>query len=102
MKLHENIINGISNKKYNGDFYDINDKLINLKKPLLSKEAKEEMDNMMYTPQDPTDRSIGNLYKLIMRDGIVELMSNTKFADFFRPFKQIETKEKKMFEEWKN
>lgn len=102
LKLHENILNGVSNKKYDGDFYDINEKLINLKKPLLSKEAKEEMDNMMYIPQDPTDRSASNLYKLILRDGITELNNNTKFAEFFRPFKQIEEKEKKMFEKWKN
>lgn len=42
--LHENIINGKSNKEYYGDFYEINEKIINLKKPLLSNEAKETMD----------------------------------------------------------
>ncbi|MBP5745839.1 MAG: hypothetical protein J6W58_06020, partial [Lachnospiraceae bacterium] len=35
----------------------------NLRHPLLSKEAKETMDEMMYAPQDPEGRSFKNLYQ---------------------------------------
>ena len=31
LQWHENIVNGISNKEYDGDFYEINEKIINLK-----------------------------------------------------------------------
>lgn len=97
LKLHENILNGTSNKEYEGDFYDINEKIINLKKPLLSDEAKNEMDLMIHTPQDPTDRSFQNLYKLLLEDDITELIGDTKFVSFFAPFKKIEENEKKRF-----
>jgi hypothetical protein len=98
-KVHENIVNGVANKEYDGDFYEINKKIIDLSEPLLTDEAKEEMDAMMYAPMDPEDRSFGNLYKLINEDKIEDLMGETNFASFFNIFKRIEAKEKKRFEE---
>jgi 5'-3' exonuclease len=99
LQVHENIINGVSNKKYDGDFYEINEKIIDLKHPLLSKEGKETIDSMMYAPQDPDGRSFENLYNYIMEDGITDLMGATKFASFFLPFKKLEEKEVKRYKE---
>jgi hypothetical protein len=59
--------------------------------------AKEEMDSMMYAPQDPEDRSFGNLYKMINEDNIEELMSETKFSSFFNIFKRLQEKELKLY-----
>ena len=100
LKLHENIIRGVSNKHYNGDFYEINEKIINLKKPLLSDEAKNEIDNTMYAPQDIEGRSFENLFTLINDIGITKLMGETNFASFFVPFKTYVEKEKKYYNEW--
>lgn len=100
LKLHENILNGVANKPYSGDFYEINQKIIDLKHPLLSAEAKETMDSMMYSPMDPEGRSYGNLYKMILEDKITEWMGDTKFASFFNLFKRLEIKEKKRFEDY--
>lgn len=100
LKVHENIIDGISNKEYEGDFYEINKSLIDLSEPKLSEQAKEDMDNMMYAPQDPEGRSLTNVYEIIQQIGIMELMGDTKFASFFSPFKRLMDKEKEMFEEF--
>ena len=97
LKLYENILNGVSNKKYDGDFYEINKKIIDLKKPLMSKEATEEMESMMHVPIDPDGRSIKNLYEYILSDKIEPLMGNTAFATFFSPFKALEEREKDFF-----
>ena len=97
--LHKNIVNGISNKEYDGDFYEINDKIINLHHPILSEEAKESMDAMMYAPMDPECRSTKNLYKIILDQNIQDLQSDTQFSGFFRPFKKLEEKEIKRFKE---
>lgn len=99
LKVHENIINGISNKEYNGDFYEINEALINLNKPLLSEACKEYMDAMMYAPIDPEDRNTKNLYKIILEYGLDEFSGDTKFASFFNVFKRLEEKERKRYEE---
>lgn len=98
LRVHENIVNGISNKEYDGDFYEINEKIIDLKKPLLTETAKEEMVAMMHVPQDPEGRSFKNLYKLIIDEEITDLMSDTKFSSFFSTFKQLEDREKKEYE----
>ena len=100
LKLHENILNGVSNKEYEGDFYEINKSLIDLSEPKLSEQAKEDMDNMMYAPQDPEGRSLTNVYEIIQQIGIMELMGDTKFASFFSPFKRLMDKEKEVFEEF--
>lgn len=101
LKVYENITEGISNKDYEGDFYEINEMLINLKKPMLSDECKETMDAMMYAPIDPEDRNTKNLYRLILKYGIDELSGDTKFGSFFSTFKKLEEKEKKFFNESK-
>ncbi|MBP5725075.1 MAG: hypothetical protein J6X18_16070 [Bacteroidales bacterium] len=102
LKLHENIVNGVSNKEYGGDFYEINKKIIDLKHPLLSNEAKEEMDAMMYAPQDPEGRSFKNLYQYILDDGIEELDGDTRFTSFFRVFKEFANREIERYEKSKN
>lgn len=102
LKLHENIVNGVSNKEYCGDFYEINKKIIDLKHPLLSNEAKEEMDAMMYAPQDPEGRSFKNLYQYILDDGIEELDGDTRFTSFFRVFKEFANREIERYEKSKN
>lgn len=100
LQWHENIINGVSNKEYNGDFYEINEKIIDLKKPLLTKKAEEEISNMMYTPMDPEGRSFENLYKMIRRDGIEELENHDAFASFFVPFIELSKREEKRYKEY--
>lgn len=93
LKWHENIVNGTTKGNYDGDFYEINKRIIDLKNPMISKSAKEEMDNMMYNVQDPEGRSFGNLFKYIVEDDITELRIENKFAVFFEPFKSLAEKE---------
>ena len=97
LKWHENIINGISKKRYNGDFYEINKKIIDLSEPLLTDEAKTELDSMMYAPMDPEGRSISNLYQYILDDNITDLINNDKFSSFFSTFKPLIDKEIKKY-----
>lgn len=100
LQLHENIVNGVSNKEYDGDFYDINEKIINLKEPMMTDEAKEAIDNMMYVPMDIEGRSFQNLYRYILEDGIENLQGDTRFTSFFNPFKKLEEVEKKRYQEY--
>lgn len=99
LQWHENIINGVSNKEYNGDFYEINEKIINLKKPLLTKRAEEDIEAMMYAPMEPDDNSFTNLYKMIVKDGIEDLLDPNAFSRFFIPFKELSEREKKRYYE---
>ena len=100
LKVHENIVNGTSNKDYKGDFYDINRKIIDLGEPLLTKEAQEELDNMMYAVQDPSGRSFNNLYNLVLEDKIIDLMKENHFSSFFSSFNPFISREVKRFKDW--
>jgi hypothetical protein len=100
LKWHENIVNGVSKRNYNGDFYEINDKIINLSNPLLTNDAKEEMDATMYAPMDPEGRSLSNLYSYILEDNITDLMNSDKFSTFFSHFKSLIDKEIKRYNEF--
>ena len=100
LKWHENIINGVSKRNYNGDFYEINDKIINLSNPLLTDDAKDELDSMMYTPMDPDGRSFENLYKYILEDNITDLINHNRFSNFFSTFKSLIDKEIRRYEKF--
>jgi hypothetical protein len=99
LQWHENIVNGVSNKEYDGDFYEINEKIIDLKHPLLTKSAESDIENMMYAPLDPDGRSFENLYSMIKRDGIKDLIDINEFARFFTEFKELADREKKKFKD---
>lgn len=97
LKWHENIVNGVSNNPYPGDFYEINEKIISLSHPLLTEEAEQELKDMMHNVQDPEGRSFENLYNYILEDGIDELVDVDKFSIFFEPFKLLVDKEIKRY-----
>lgn len=100
LKWHENIINGVSKRNYNGDFYEINDRIINLLNPLLTENAKEEMDATMYAPMDPEGRSLSNLYSFILEDNITDLKNSDRFSTFFSNFKILIDKEIKRYKDF--
>lgn len=100
LKWHENIVNGVSKRNYNGDFYEINNKIINLSLPLLTDDAKDEMDATMYAPMDPEGRSLSNLYQYITDDNITDLQNHDRFASFFSSFKPLIDKEIKRFNDF--
>lgn len=97
LKWHENIVNGVSNNTYPGDFYEINEKIINLAHPLLTQEAEDELKEMMHNVQDPEGRSFENLYTYMLEDGIDELSDPDRFAFFFEPYKPLVDKEIKRY-----
>lgn len=99
LKWQENIVNGVCNGNYEGDFYIINEFLVNLKKPLLTDSAKEEISEMMYNVQDTDGRSFENLYKMVNEDDITDIKDSDRFSSFFNEFKQYADKEIARFRE---
>ena len=97
LQWQQNIVDGVANKIYNGDFYDINNRLINLDSPLLTEEAEKEISEMMHNVQDPEGRTFENLYSYMLEDGIDELSDSDRFSFFFEPYKPLIDKEVKRF-----
>ena len=100
LKAYDNIINQISDGLHSGRVFEINDKIINLQNPLLSKEAIDELDNMMYVPIDSEGRSMANLYNLVCEDGIDGIMDERSFSTFFSTFNKSINKEREFLKKW--
>lgn len=97
LQWHENIIHGVSNKEYEGDFYEINRRIIDLSQPLLTESAERDIEAMMYAPLEPDDKSFSNLYTMVKRDKIEDLVDPNKFSNFFVPFKELADREKRRY-----
>lgn len=102
LKSYDNIVNQVSDGLHNGNVYEINKKIVDLKHPLLSHDAIEMMDDIMYVPIDSEGRSMANLYKMIIRDDITEIIDSNRFSTFFSTFNKSIEKEKKFYEKWIN
>ena len=95
LKWAENIVNSITDGCQGDKIYEINRKIIDLKNPLMTDEAKEVIDSMMYAPLDPENRSMENLYQIIVENNIDSLKDSTSFGNFFSDFMYLIDKEKK-------
>lgn len=95
LKWAENIVNKVTDGCQGEKIYDINKKIIDLHNPLMTDEAKEVIEGMMYAPIDPTDRTMENLYNIIVKYDIDTLKDTTTFGNFFSEFMYLIDKEKK-------
>lgn len=95
LKWAENIVNRVTDGVQGDRIYEINEKVIDLHKPLLTDEAKELMENMMYAPMDAEGRNFTNLYNILMENGIDDLRDESRFASFFTEFTYLIDREKK-------
>ena len=91
----KNIVEGVTDGAQGNRLYEINEKIIDLKHPLMSDEAKELMDSLMYAPLDPEGRSYDNLYKILSDAGVEELTNPSTFSNFFIEYTYLIEKEKK-------
>ena len=98
LKWAENIVNKVTDGCQGEQIYEINEKIINLKNPLMPEEAKELLESFMYAPLDPEGRSFENLYKILCDAGVDELKDERHFGNFFSEFNYLIDSEMK---EWK-
>lgn len=94
LKWADNIVNRVTDGCQGDKIYEINRKIIDLKHPLMTDESKELLDSIMYAPLDDDDRSIENLYKIILENDIDPLKDTTSFGNFFEEFVYLIHKEK--------
>lgn len=97
-----NVINGVTDGAQGERLYEINRKIIDLKNPLMTGEAKELLDSMMHTPLDPEGRDFSNLYSIVVKTGLDELRDERHFAGFFSEFNNLVKNEKNFAKKFAN
>lgn len=90
-----NIINGITDGVQGDKLYEINDKLINLTKPMITENGIQELESLIDSKLSD-DRSIKSVYEKMKRDKIDELVGDYRMVDYLIPFKLLSEREKKL------
>ena len=93
LKCLENAINGVTDGCQGDDLYEINEKIIDLKRPLLTEEARNELDEIVDAPMDPDGRDIKHVYSIVHNHGMSKLESDTSFGNLFGLYERIRKKE---------
>ena len=103
LKIFDNIIEGKSNGTHRGPMYEINNKIINLKQPLLTKEASESVLNLISLPIDPEGRNQKNVLKMMIEDGVIYAIPGGEngYIGFMEPYIKLSKKEKLKFKNYK-
>lgn len=95
LKWAENIVNRVTDGVQGNMIYEINEKIIDLHNPLMTDEAKDLLETMMYAPIDSEGRSMDNLYRILLDNDVDTLKDPTKFSNFFTEFMYLIDKEQK-------
>lgn len=97
-KVLENILTGKTKNGILGEeFYNINQKIVDLSNPLITEDGKELVEQIINDTIDPTDRGYKNLMRLMMEDGLFKYLpkNDEAWVDFLRPFMKLTRKEKR-------
>jgi len=96
-KIVKNLITGVTKYGVFGEeFFDINNTIISLDEPLLTDEAKEGVHEIIEENLDPEGRSYKNTMKMMMEDGLFNVLpkSDDAWIKFLNPFLKLTRKEK--------
>jgi DNA polymerase-1 len=94
LQVLTNIIEGITEGIQGDRLYEINKMLVDLSTPLLTTEAIEEINSLIDSPLSD-DRTIKNAYQMLKNDGIDIMLGESRYNDYFLPFKKLMEREKK-------
>lgn len=86
------------------DLYMINNKLMNLKEPLLTEDCRIKFEKVVTSPISQeilNERKIEKVYDTMQKLGVKEIMENDKYVSYFLPFKELKDNEQKVYNEWK-
>jgi 5'-3' exonuclease len=95
--LYKNILTGVTKHGVFGEeFFHVNKKIVSLDEPFLTDEAKTIINSLISDVLDPEGRSYKNTMKMMMEDGIFQLLpkSDDAWTNFLNPFLRLTRKEK--------
>jgi hypothetical protein len=86
----------VSKGVHRGGVYEINDIIINLRNPILTDEAKENVLELINDVLDPEGRDVKNLFKLMIEDGVMYVIPGGEngYLNFMEPFMKLIKNEK--------
>jgi DNA polymerase-1 len=99
-KTLQNLLSGKTKSGvYGGEYFVINEKIINLSNPLITDDAKELVELYYKESLDPDGRGHRGLIKMMMEDGFFKYLpkGDDAWVNFVRPFMKLTRKEKRNY-----
>lgn len=97
LKVLDNIINRVTEGVQGTRIYEINELLVNLKKPMMTDDAIEALELLIDSPIDSSDRDLKNILRYMERDGMDKIIGEYRYSDYLVPFKKLIEREKIIF-----
>jgi 5'-3' exonuclease len=96
LKALDNILNKVTVGSQKEMIYEVNEKIIDLKNPLLTENCKSDLDDLFSAPIDPEGRENKNVIKMMIEDGLMWAIPGGRdgYINFLQPFLPIIKKEK--------
>lgn len=96
LKIYQNIIDGVTDGVHNGNLYEINYRLMDLKRPIMTNESIENLNRLINGTLEDANRELKHVFQMMERDGLDKLLGETRYGDFLIPFKKLITRERKL------
>ena len=99
LKVIDNILNGVTDGIQKDKLYEINNKIVNLKEPLLTEKVINDINDLIDLPVDPDGRDTKNLFRMMNEDKFFNEIPGKEngYVDYMRPFLKLIKKEKELF-----
>lgn len=90
-----NMLEGITDGIQGDRIYEINHKLVDLTTPMVTDSSIEHYNDVINTPLS-NDRKLNEVYKMLKRDGVDDMIQDYRMTDYFLPFKKLRDRERRM------
>lgn len=89
LKALTNIIDVVTEGVQGKQLYEINEKLVNLKRPMLTEEGIRELEQLIDGTLDSSGRDLKNVFIMMERDGIDKAIGDQRYPEYLLPFKKL-------------
>lgn len=94
LKVLDNIVNVVTDGVQGTRLYEINEQLVNLKKPMLTEDGIRELEQLIDGTLNSSGRDLKNVLIMMKRDGLDETIGDVRYPDYLTPFKKLIDREK--------
>lgn len=89
LKTLDNIINKITDGVQKENIYEINERLVNLKRPMLTEDGIKDLEQLIDGTLDSSGRDLKNVLVMMKRDGLDRTIGEQRYPEYLLPFKKL-------------
>lgn len=93
LQVLTNIVNRVTDGVQGKKIYEINEKLVNLKHPMVTKDGLKDLKTLIDGTLDSSNRELKTVLVMMKNDGMEDMIGTARYPDYLIPFKKLITRE---------